>query len=568
MCTVTAHLSTQGRGLSPRFPTWIAILLVWFAHIHPIRAEGYFSAKNVINGEPRLILDVFGSPLAAQAGRVEILDGTTILATGAFSKDGLFFLGTVFDPLPGGIVQLTVRAWDTNWGTTYADAKRNSVGYGLTTVTVSLSTGTTPPAQLDTFNSFKLTHDSYLGSEPAQFIASNRIQGSRRLIQDGAGNPLPAAYGRVELLADGRSVLSRPLTEDGGFDFGTVTADHSLAGTVGTVTLRAWDTRTGTAYVNATSRAEESFPAYFGLGMPFIVGSAPELVRMPPLTLRDGQPVIPPATFSASNVGIQPAVWVVDFAGKPYPKANGRVELIWKDAVVASGALSVDGAFDLGRFALAGTAPGEVVDLILRGWDKGVSGKDTFDSALVRGINTFAVRVTAADTVPAGGPVQFTGLQLRRSVQSLKFGPLADLTEGEPPLRLVATASSGLPVTFKVNSGPARLSPDGILQLLSPGRVTVTASQAGNAYYEPVSVTQSFVIVPAPRDARMAATSKGWQFSFRGDAGRTHLIESSATVQGPWKEVARAVGNDLDHAVGVLLPAPSEAVQFYRVRLP
>jgi hypothetical protein len=267
-------------------------------------------------------------------------------------------------------------------------------------------------------------------------------------------------------------------------------------------------------------------------------------------------------------MGIQPAAWVIDFAGKPYPKANGRVELIWKDAVVASGALSVDGGFDLGRIALAGTAPGEVVDLILRGWDKGVSGKDTFDSALVRGTNTFSVRVTAADTVPAGGPVQFTGLQLRRSAQSLKFGPLVDLTEGEPPLRLVATASSGLPVTFTVNTGPARLSPDGILQLLTPGQVTVTASQAGNAYYEPVSVTQSFAIVPAPRDARLESSTKGLQFSFRGDAGRTHVVEASTTVQGPWKEVARAVGNDLDHPVEVPLPTSSEAVQFYRVRLP
>ena len=62
-------------------------------------------------------------------------------------------------------------------------------------------------------------------------------------------------------------------------------------------------------------------------------------------------------------------------------------------------------------------------------------------------------------------------------------------------LELVATASSGLPVSFTVVGGPATiinnttLIPDG-----DPGFVTIQAHQSGNAYYAPASAWQTLEI--------------------------------------------------------------------------
>jgi hypothetical protein len=62
--------------------------------------------------------------------------------------------------------------------------------------------------------------------------------------------------------------------------------------------------------------------------------------------------------------------------------------------------------------------------------------------------------------------------------QTISFPALADRTLAETPLTLAATASSGLPVSFAVVSGPATLSGNA-LTLTGPGTVTVAASQAG-----------------------------------------------------------------------------------------
>lgn len=61
---------------------------------------------------------------------------------------------------------------------------------------------------------------------------------------------------------------------------------------------------------------------------------------------------------------------------------------------------------------------------------------------------------------------------------------------------LSATASSGLPVTFSV-TGPATVT-GSTLTYTGPGAVVVTATQAGNANYTPVSVSQTISVSPSP----------------------------------------------------------------------
>ncbi|MDX1907802.1 MAG: PKD domain-containing protein [Bacteroidia bacterium] len=81
--------------------------------------------------------------------------------------------------------------------------------------------------------------------------------------------------------------------------------------------------------------------------------------------------------------------------------------------------------------------------------------------------------------------------------QTITFGPLANQLSNAAPVSLTATASSGLPVSFSVVSGPATLTGN-TLTLTGIGPVTVRASQAGDATYSAApDVDQSFTVVDA-----------------------------------------------------------------------
>jgi len=78
--------------------------------------------------------------------------------------------------------------------------------------------------------------------------------------------------------------------------------------------------------------------------------------------------------------------------------------------------------------------------------------------------------------------------------QTISFNAISGHTVNDAPFAVSAGASSGLPVTFKVASGPATAS-GGTITVTGPGTVVVTASQAGNATFAPASdVSQSFTV--------------------------------------------------------------------------
>jgi hypothetical protein len=81
--------------------------------------------------------------------------------------------------------------------------------------------------------------------------------------------------------------------------------------------------------------------------------------------------------------------------------------------------------------------------------------------------------------------------------QSITFAALPDRTYGDAPFTLAASASSALPVSFSVVSGPASLS-GSILTLTGVGPVTVRATQAGDLTYLPAaSIEQTFLVAKA-----------------------------------------------------------------------
>ena len=83
------------------------------------------------------------------------------------------------------------------------------------------------------------------------------------------------------------------------------------------------------------------------------------------------------------------------------------------------------------------------------------------------------------------------------ATQTITFGSLPNVTYGVSPITLMATASSGLPVSYSV-TGPATVA-GSILTITGAGMVSVTASQAGNTSFPAATpVTQSFTVNKAP----------------------------------------------------------------------
>jgi len=78
--------------------------------------------------------------------------------------------------------------------------------------------------------------------------------------------------------------------------------------------------------------------------------------------------------------------------------------------------------------------------------------------------------------------------------QTISFGALAPKTFGDAPFTLTATATSGLPVSFSIVSGPATISGN-TLTITGAGTVVVRASQPGNSSFNPApNVDQSFIV--------------------------------------------------------------------------
>ncbi|QNF33095.1 T9SS type A sorting domain-containing protein [Adhaeribacter swui] len=86
--------------------------------------------------------------------------------------------------------------------------------------------------------------------------------------------------------------------------------------------------------------------------------------------------------------------------------------------------------------------------------------------------------------------------------QDITFKPIVNKEINDPAFALTAKASSGLPVTFEVLSGPARLNGNKVT-VAGAGTVRVAAIQAGNGSYKPYSTTQSFEVTLTGKQQQM-----------------------------------------------------------------
>lgn len=125
------------------------------------------------------------------------------------------------------------------------------------------------------------------------------------------------------------------------------------------------------------------------------------------------------------------------------------------------------------------------------------------------------------------GPVSASINVIVPLAQTISFAALPDKIFGDPPFSLNATATSGLPITFAISSGPAILSGN-MLTIVGAGTVTITASQQGDATYASApQVSRSFTVGKAPQTVTFPAPGS----VAYGDA--PFLIAASATTGLP-----------------------------------
>ena len=163
--------------------------------------------------------------------------------------------------------------------------------------------------------------------------------------------------------------------------------------------------------------------------------------------------------------------------------------------------------------------------------------------------------------------VSLSGTGLARQAQAIVFPQLANTVYGSAAINLQATATSGLPVTFQVVSGPAVLSSNGrTLGIKGVGTIVVTAYQAGNTTYQPASpVTISFSVAPAilmvtssNATAVYGAIPKTFSYTFTGfvsGQSAAQVITGQPTITPEGGAVAKVGVHILTPSVGTLQAA-------------
>ena len=126
-----------------------------------------------------------------------------------------------------------------------------------------------------------------------------------------------------------------------------------------------------------------------------------------------------------------------------------------------------------------------------------VSGPATIDDneiTLTGAVGDVVVRASqAGDGTFAPAPDVDQTFSVNQGSQTIDFTPIADKTTVDAPFTITATASSGLPVSFNVKSGPATIADNLVTLTGLAGTVVIEANQAGNEQYEAApTVEQSF----------------------------------------------------------------------------
>jgi uncharacterized repeat protein (TIGR01451 family) len=114
--------------------------------------------------------------------------------------------------------------------------------------------------------------------------------------------------------------------------------------------------------------------------------------------------------------------------------------------------------------------------------------------------NTATAAAATGDPIPGNNSDTAT-TTVGKADQTIDFTLTGPVTYGVAPITLTATATSGLPMSFTLVSGPGSLS-GGVLTVTGAGSIVLRADQPGDANFNPApAVQQTLLVTPAPLTA-------------------------------------------------------------------
>ena len=160
------------------------------------------------------------------------------------------------------------------------------------------------------------------------------------------------------------------------------------------------------------------------------------------------------------------------------------------------------------------------------------------------------------------------GAGVGSSQQIITFDPLSDRTIGNPSFDVGATASSGLPVSFAIVSGPATLT-GSTVTVTGLGTVIVRASQPGNAIYSAAKpIDQSFKVtvnVPATIKAVSITSRNDKSIAVRFLAPPNYKIDiEKSTDLKKWTRIQSLSSGQTDHVEYIDSATSASPGTFYR----
>ena len=169
-------------------------------------------------------------------------------------------------------------------------------------------------------------------------------------------------------------------------------------------------------------------------------------------------------------------------------------------------------------------------------------------------------------------------------IQDIDFQPISDKIVTDAPFEIFATASSELPVTLSILSGPASISSNTITLDGVQGTVIILAEQNGDNSYAPADpVEQSFEVLPAPQSIAFQAipdkftndlpfeisaiTTSGLPAEFSIVSGPATVSDNIITLDGTVGTVTvqAAQSGDLTYAAAIPIEQSFEVLLFDNV---
>jgi|GEM_PF-1596543 len=208
-----------------------------------------------------------------------------------------------------------------------------------------------------------------------------------------------------------------------------------------------------------------------------------------------------------------------------------------------------------GRISASGVAPAtESVLVTLNGVTQlaQIKSDGTFSSSfdtsqLPASTTPYTINFSFAGSTAFNSASATSQLIVNKANQTINFGLISDKVFTNLPFTLTATASSGLPMSFQVLSGPAILSGNTVT-LTGAGTVHIRASQAGDSNFNPASVDRSLTVARADQTISFTAiankkygdapftlsatASSGLAVSFTVVSGPASLSGNSLTLTG------------------------------------